>query len=200
MASERGFTLIEMIVVLVIASMALMLGFQSLTQWQHAQDALTRVTASNRSLGLVESWWRASATSETAVLDSPFKGSTDSFQGFSISPVFGTAGATTETVWRLRTPKPDGDGILLELEEGGQQHLFELSGVRSARFSYVSGDGRTSDQWPMTLGKGEEDTNLPALIQLSLEGDDGQPIAIWVAAVSGPLDPVYKPAKMEDDW
>lgn len=197
MPMQRGFTLIEMIVVLVIASLALMLGFQSLSQWQRAQEALTRITASTRSTGLVEAWWRESVTGSTAVLDSPFKGTPDGFEGYTLTPVFGTQGSTTTVAWKVLGGQ--GESLKLQLTEDENTRQFELPDMHAARFSYVSRDGKVSDRWPMTLGKPEEDTNLPSLIRLTFEDAEGEESAIWVAAVTGPLDPVYKPAQIEED-
>ncbi len=195
--SQRGFTLVEMIVVLIIASLTMMLGFQSLTQWQRAQEALSRITSSTRSTGLVEAWWRESATGATAVLDAPFKGTPDGFEGFTLTPVFGTQGSTTTVVWKVAGAA--GEPLRLELTEDDKTRQFELPDIRAGRFSYVSREGKVSDRWPMTLGKPEEDTNLPALIRLSLKDSEGREASTWVAAVSGPLDPVYKPAQIEED-
>ena len=56
----RGFTVLEMMVVLIIISMALMLGFQSLGQWQISEAALDRMGAATRAHALLNDWWTTS--------------------------------------------------------------------------------------------------------------------------------------------
>ena len=55
-----GLTLLEMMVVLMIASMALALGFQSLGQWRRASTAIATLGSATRHSTLTESWLRES--------------------------------------------------------------------------------------------------------------------------------------------
>ena len=45
---QNGLTLLEMLVVLLIASMAISLGYQSLGQWQRANAAISNISGATQ--------------------------------------------------------------------------------------------------------------------------------------------------------
>ena len=55
-ARQLGLTLLEMMVVLLIAGMAVALGFQSLGQWRRANAAISSVSGAIQQTTLTESW------------------------------------------------------------------------------------------------------------------------------------------------
>ena len=191
----RGFTVLEMLVVLIIISMALMLGFQSLGQWQIAEAALDRMGATTRAQALVADWWTASIRGLTPVEQQPFKGAANRLDGFTLSPVFAQSGAMTPIRWTIVDTAES--GLVLQLEENGARRVLPLTGWQQARFRYVSEEGKASDAWP-SEGLGLEGTDLPAYVELVVRDESGREDA-WLAHVIGPLEPYYKPFRDEDE-
>lgn len=190
----RGFTVLEMMVVLIIISMALTLGFQSLGQWQIAEAALDRMAATTRAQALVTDWWTASMRGLAPVEQQPFKGSADRLDGFTLAPVFSQPGAMTPIRWSI--VESSGAGAALQLDENGTRRVLPLTGARQARFRYLSEEGKVSDAWP-SESLGLEGTDLPAYVELVIEHEDGREDA-WLAHVVGPLEPYYKPFREDD--
>lgn len=196
-AAAAGFTVLEMMVVLIIISLALMLGFQSLEQWQRAEASLDRISATTRARALSASWWMDSVRSLTPVENQPFQGSADRLQGFSLSPVFASSGAMTPISWTI-VDDPD-HGKALQMEEDGTRHLLPLVDVSEARFRYLSRTGEASDRWPPG-GLGLQDhTSLPAFVELLVRNEGGEE-QVWMAHVVGPLDPFYRAFRLEDEF
>lgn len=191
----RGFTVVEMMVVLIIISMALTLGFQSLGQWQIAEATLDRMSAATRARALVSLWWSDSVRGLTPVDESPFRGDARSLDGLTLAPVFGQSGAMTPIRWSI-VDDPEA-GLALQLDENGQTRVFPLDEAEDARFRYLSADGEASDAWP-SEGLGLEGTNLPAYVELLTRRADGGEDA-WIAHVVGPLEQPYKPMQFDDE-
>lgn len=191
----RGFTVVEMLVVLIIISMALTLGFQSLGQWQIAEATLDRMSATTRARALVSVWWSDSVRGLTAVDERPFRGDARSLDGLTLAPVFGQSGTMTPTRWSL-VDDPE-TGLSLQLDEHGRSRLFALGGASEARFRYLSAEGEASDTWP-SEGLGLEGTNLPAYVELLLRDASGREDA-WIAHVIGPLEQPYRLMQFDDE-
>lgn len=191
----RGFTVLEMLVVLIIVSMAVMLGFQSLGQWQIAEAALDRMGATTRAQALVADWWTVSMRGLTPVEQQPFKGSADRLDGFTLSPVFAQSGAMTPIRWTIVDTAESGPA--LQLDENGTQRMLPLTGWQRARFRYLSQEGEPSDTWPAER-LGLEGTDLPAYVELVVRDESGREDT-WLAHVTGPLEPYYKPFREDDE-
>lgn len=200
MTSDRahGFTLLEMLVVLLIAGIALALASQALGQYQRAH---TRAIASER-LGreqrLSELWFRdsvrglfpAATTAEARGsvrfgkddANAPaFRGDADGFEGVTLAPVLGQQGAPAAQSWRIaRAP-----GIAaLQLEESGKTLVLALPRARDMRFHYLGPDGKLQDRWPPRLGTPAQ---LPEAVLLELVPQpDGTGGGLLAAAILGP--------------
>lgn len=179
-----GLTLLEMIVVLLIASLAITLGFQSLGQWKRAEDALALTGAQMREVRSAELWWRMSVQALVPTVDSPFHGSATRFAGLTLSPALSTPGGSTGIAWNLRPL--DSEGTLLRLEEAEATLDIPLREGTRAHFLYAGSDGKMHAQWPPAVGEAH---NLPRTIALVWETGPGEAL-VWAATVAGPLDPV----------
>ncbi len=192
---HRGFTVIEMMVVLIIIGMALVLGFQSLGQWQIAEATLDRMSAATRARALASIWWADSVRGLTPVDARVFRGDGQSMEGLTLAPVFGQPGAVTPIRWMIMDD-PEA-GLALQLSEDGRDRLFALTDVVQARFRYVSREGEASDNWP-SESLGLEGTNLPAYVELVMRDSAGSE-AVWASFVVGPLEQPYKPMYFDDE-
>jgi general secretion pathway protein J len=205
--SERihGFTLLEMLVVLLIAGIALALSSQALGQYQRAH---TRAIASER-LGreqrLSEHWFRdsvrglfpaaasadARATLRFGMDESSapaFHGDADGFEGVTLAPVFGQQGTSATQSWRIvRAPGT----AVLQLDESGRTVALNLPRARDMRFHYLGADGKLEDRWPPRLGTPAQ---LPEAVLLELVPQaDGTGGGLVAAAILGPRDPPLVP-------
>ena len=184
---QRGLTLLEMMVVLLIAGMAVALGFQSLGQWQRANAAIANIGGAIQQATLTESWLTDSLRGLIPVPEATFEGSTDKLQGVTTLPVQSHQGGATEIQWSIGNEA--GRQHLL-LQEGADRRMeLPLPGVRSARFAYMDKEGKLHAQWPPKLGLHE---HLPAAILLSQDMEDGGN-RVWAAAISGSRNPYLNP-------
>ena len=176
-----GLTLIEMLVVLIIAAMALALGFQSLGQWRRADAAVSNLTAENRQTILVRSWLQSAIRALHPVAEHPFEGDSEGWKGVTLQPVFLSQGGATETRWEVRMQ----NGFLqLGTLEAGSDHVFMLPGT-SGSFEYLDATGRAHPRWPPALG---QHSHLPSAVLFRLETSGG--LRIWSESVAGIRDPV----------
>ena len=186
-ARQHGLTLLEMMVVLLIAGMAVALGFQSLGQWQRANAAIANIGGAIQQATLTESWLTDSLRGLIPVPEATFEGSTDKLQGVTTLPVQSHQGGATEIQWSIGNEA--GRQHLL-LQEGADRRMeLPLPGVRSARFAYMDKEGKLHAQWPPKLGLHE---HLPAAILLSQDMEDGGN-RVWAAAISGSRNPYLNP-------
>lgn len=194
---QRGFTLLEMLVVLAIAGMALLLATQALGQYQRAHTRAVASERTGREQRLSEAWFRSSVRGLQAIAPaapgagngaSPFEGEPDAFSGTTLAPVFAQQGTPVAQSWRI-APAPGGDR--LELEEGEQSLALALPRAARLRFHYMDDEGELHDRWPPSLGVASQ---LPAAILLELEPAPGEAGGRLVAAaILGPRDPIDRP-------
>ncbi|QNU15376.1 prepilin-type N-terminal cleavage/methylation domain-containing protein [Thermomonas sp. XSG] len=189
---QRGLTLLEMMVVLLIAGMAVALGFQSLGQWRRANAAISSISGTIQQTTLTESWLADSLRGLIPVPEQTFEGSEDKLLGVTTLPVQSHQGGATDIEWSIRSEA--GLPHLL-LKEGTDRRLdLPLSGVSRARFAYMDKEGKLHAQWPPKLGLHD---HLPAVVLLSQEMDDGSR-RVWAATISGSRNPYTNP--FEDDY
>ena len=189
---QRGLTLLEMMVVLLIAGMAVALGFQSLGQWRRANAAISSISGTIQQTTLTESWLADSLRGLIPVPEQTFEGSEDKVLGVTTLPVQSHQGGATDIEWSIRSEA--GLPHLL-LKEGTDRRLdLPLSGVSRARFAYMDKEGKLHAQWPPKLGLHD---HLPAVVLLSQEMDDGSR-RVWAATISGSRNPYTNP--FEDDY
>jgi len=190
---QRGLTMLEMIVVLLIASLAITLAFQSLGQWQRARAAISNISGAIQEDFLLERWLESSLRSLIALDGRPFEGSAERMKGVAIQPVLSHQGGDAPVEWSLFF---DGNDLYLHLDENGQALRLPLSGVVAARFRYQDKEGRFHYQWPPALGLHDQ---LPTLIVLEQELDNGRQ-RVWASSISGARNPYYNPFELENDW
>lgn len=195
----RGFTLLEMLVVVLIAGMALALTSQALTQFQHAQERASASAQGGREYRLAERWFHDSVTGLYAagdpwhpgpqprrpqnVVAGPddlpvFQGSERGFSGLTLLPVLAGQGIPTLQVWSIVPGNAGNDA--LALEEDGKHLVLRFPDAGRLRLHYLDGKGDAHPQWPPAQGQWPQ---LPAAIALELGSG-----TVLVAAVTGPQD------------
>lgn len=201
-----GFTLLEMMVVMLIAGMALTLATQALDQYQHANARVAANTQAGRQYRLAEAWFRDSVRGlvavesqalPTAARDSSsgpavsFEGRQDGFHGLTLAPVLAGQGVPTPQRWQVVRDAAGGE--VLELEEGGQRLQLRMAGTSRLLLGYLDPGGELHAQWPPTQGAWPQ---LPAAVVLESSSGEG-PTLLVVATVIGPHDPVSMPYEPE---
>lgn len=186
---QAGMTLIEMLVVLIIAAMALALGFQSLGQWRRANTAIDSLSAQSRQVILTRSWLQASARALHPVEERAFEGERNGWSGVTLQPILATQGGATPMAWELVR---EAGRVSLRAQENDDVIELPLAGVQQAYFEFVDTSGRSHPQWPPLLGQHDQ---LPDAVLLHLEDATGVQ-RIWAASIAGIRNPVmimYEP-------
>lgn len=179
----QGLTLLEMMVALLIASMALALGYQSLAQWRRAEVAISGQNGNLRQERLAQQWLESSLRGLVPIGTAPFSGDSTQLSGTTTRPVVTSQGGLTSLHWRI---EPNGESLLLE-EDGQTLHL-DLPPGSQTHFVYLDSEGKEHEQWPPKLGLAP---NLPSAIALVQEPDTGNDRPLyWLAAIAGKLDPI----------
>jgi general secretion pathway protein J len=183
-AAQAGLTLLEMMVVLMIAAMALAIGFQSLGQWRQADAAISSVGSRLQRYSLTREWFQASVRGLYPIAEQAFSGESQRLAGMTLQPVVATQGGLTEVEWEIS--REAATGLQLSVREGGQSLDLPLENTREAGFLYLDSEGKTHRQWPPALGLHE---NLPAAVVLQLTSEDGEQ-RLWSARIIGIRNPV----------
>ncbi|MGB3394184.1 MAG: type II secretion system protein [Stenotrophomonas sp.] len=189
---QDGLTLLEMLVVLLIAGMAIALGFQSLGQWRRANASISDISSATQQATLTESWLRDSLRSLIPMQEAEFQGSSEQLTGIAIQPVQSHQGGATRIEWTIHRESGE---LLLTLTEDGKQLDLPLPGVADGSFGYMEQGGRLHDQWPPRLGLHD---HLPPLIVLQLEMDDGSQ-RLWAIRIAGTRNPYFNPFEADFD-
>lgn len=193
----RGFTLLEMLVVLLIAGMALVLTTQALGQYQRAHTRAIASERSGREQRNSEAWFRESVRGlqapapvpgAAAETEATFEGDARGFRGTTLAPVLQGQGIPTAQRWRIEA---EGGYERLELEEAGRTLALSLPPAAAMRLHYLDAEGALHDRWPPALGAWPQ---LPDAIVLELEPVPGGGAGgLVAAAVLGPRDAIDIP-------
>ena len=189
---QHGLTLLEMMVVLLIASMAVTLAFQSLGQWQRVRAAISAITGTNQQALLTEQWFETSLRGLLATDEQPFKGEKNQITGISMQPVQLHQGGSIGIEWSLENRR---QGWFLQLKEQSQSPLqLPLPDVKEAFFLFLDKEGKPHEEWPPRLGLHNP---LPEAIALKQIQEDGQE-RIWATAIAGARKPLFVPIEGSD--
>lgn len=185
-SKQGGFTLIEVLVVLIITGMVSGVLFQALERAYRLQERFGVELFSVQQGQMAADWYRQ--TIQGLHPDYPdgksvFRGSDREFSGLSSNPLGSEYGAPTPIIWRIRGNRQNGTTELVYLEGERETNILSWSG-HEARFVYLDEKQAPHDSWPPPLGLS---TQLPKQIQLVAQ-DAGDPVNI-IAATMGPATP-----------
>lgn len=193
--TQRGLTLLEMLVVLVVSGLALLMTTQAIGQYQRAQASVLFSERSGREFRLSEAWWREAVRDIQAPAEGSLEGDAEGFQATTLSPVLGPAGTPIAQTWR--TVFAEDGGWAMAVKEGEREMTLVFRQVSALRFAYLDADGKLHDSWPPKLGVANP---LPEAIVATWDGgQSNRGGRVLVAHIAGAKRPVYRPFEREVD-
>jgi len=191
-ARRGGFTVLEVMVVLIIVGLVAGSLFAALSRLNDVRGRLSPFLATSEREGLLNSWFRTAVNDIVPdKLQGPnvFTGTANSFSGLTLAPLAGDPGGPTPFKWELVY---DAQHDLTELRYTGyDQKPIEVRRWQGSKnqFAYMTSDLTWHDSWPPGLQKVSQ---LPVAIRFNAV-DQGIVIA---AAIRGEKDPPPDPARL----
>jgi general secretion pathway protein J len=178
----KGFTLIEILVVLVITGFIVTLLLQSLQQVFFLQKHFGHEIFYTQRGAMYADWFRQSINSlmpDYKEGKHKFSGDYRRMSGLTLAPLAQEAGALAPFVWRLEFDLSSGQTGLYygnEVEKDSALPLLAWLG-NDGRFIYTDAKNEAHDSWPPFLGAWPQ---LPSSI--TLESGSGERLRLIVAA------------------
>lgn len=163
--SLRGFTLLEMLVVLVLTGMISAILMQGLHQVFRLQTHFGRELFSTAQGSMYTDWFRQSVNSlmpDYADAKNRFKGEARQLDGLTLAPLNASTDALMPFSWQLKFSPEAGETQLLYGTTSDAPAVLSWPG-NSGRFVYYDAAGEAHDSWPPPLGKWPQ---LPRAIHL----------------------------------
>jgi prepilin-type N-terminal cleavage/methylation domain-containing protein len=175
---SRGFTLIEVLVVLILIALMTYLLMQSMSQVMFLRFRFVQFLETLQVGKVQEQWFRQTASS--IITDQPpatdiFKGTEKGFNGRILNPLKGHIGVPTPVSMKL--VHAGGRVHLMYSEPGAELELGSWAADK-ARFSYLDKGGELNNEWP-PMSRSPQLTPYGILLQIN---DVAGPV-IWFAAV-----------------
>jgi len=189
---QAGFTLIEVLVVLIIVGMISGVLFQALERAYRLQERFGTELFSVQQGQMAADWYRQTVQGlhpDYANGRNLFQGKDREFSGLSSNPLGNEYGAPTPITWKLRSNQQNGTTELVYIEASRETPVLSWRG-NQARFIYLDAQQTPHDSWPPPLGLS---TQLPKQVQLVVK-DAGEIINI----VAAPMGPVTTLLRVQD--
>lgn len=179
--NQRGFTLLEMLVVLIISSFVSVLLMQGLGFILQLQGRFVEQLEDLQEGALQEYWFRSTVSSTLADYkdiepNHVFQGDSTHFSGLTVAGLDADAGVPTEFSWTLNHVA---DTVVLQYQQTSNEVAWQVAQWQGneGEFRYLTRDGQWFEQWPpKTLGV--EAPQLPRAILLS--GKRRQQSFAWI--------------------
>ncbi len=181
---QNGFTLIEVLVVLILFGMIGSILFQALERAYRLQDRFGLELFNVQQGQMATDWYRQ--TVQGLLPDYPngksiFRGTALEFSGLSTNPLSSDTGSPTPISWKVRINPQLGTTELVYVE--GQRETTILHWASNgARFLYLDDKLAAHDEWPPPLGIANQ---LPHQIQLEIAATN-ESASLIVASPMGP--------------
>lgn len=191
----RGFTLVEMLVVLVLTGAIVAILTQALGQVFRLQSHFGAELFNTQQGEMYTEWFRQSVNG--LLPDHPdgpekFKGAEKEFQGLTLAPLDTSSEALQAFAWSLAFDPKSGETQLQY--SSGEKAVVVLSWPgNSGRFVYVDEKDETHDAWPPFSGRWPQ---LPKAINLEYRDTDGP--RVIVAVPKGPHNALPRRKDTED--
>jgi len=190
-----GFTLLEMLVVLLLTGMVAAILFQGLGQVLRIEGRRSTQLHESRQGEMYVQWFRQCINGLLPGYpdgENRFRGTAREMRGRSLFPLDVASEAVLPIRWQLRFDPGSGR---TQLRYGGADHgpvVLSWQG-NSGRFVYFDFEGGAHDSWPPYSGTWPQ---LPASILLD-NGVRDEPLVV-VAAPRGPQQPLPRPRDLRE--
>lgn len=195
---NQGFTLLEMMVVLVIVSLISVLLMQGFSFVMGLQERIRAQLIKVENLELKEQWFRVVTRSlirEDNVDEGGFEGDLEHFSGTTLQPLRNDVGLPTKIAWRLVY---EGDRTILQYSEGNDDPVTMLV-LHNQRqnFKYLAPDGVFHDVWPpddntgvarFSRNRNGDSSPLPRGVVMIPESGDAD--VFWYVSISDNTQPL----------
>lgn len=184
---QRGFTLLEMLVVLILTGMITGILMQGLHQVFRLQTHFGWELFNTQQGEMYTEWFRQSVNGLMPDYDdgkNKFKGSQREFSGITLAPLNTAADALMPFVWKLRFDPKSGQTLLQYGSSDDAPVVLAWRG-NSGRFVYFDANNEAHDVWPPLLGKWPQ---LPKAVYLENQSPDEPRVIVAVPkALENPL-------------
>jgi prepilin-type N-terminal cleavage/methylation domain-containing protein len=184
---QRGFTLVEMLVVLILVGLITGILFQALSQVFHLQARAGGEMDKMRQNAMLSDWFRQVIHGVQPDYDDgkhKFQATGRTITGLTISPLTSTQGALSPFTLSLEFDNRRGETLLRYGEGEGSTVLMAWPGDKG-QFVFVDEAQAEYEMWPPPMQK--KLAPVPAFVRLEIQRE-GQPM-ILLAALSGPDQP-----------
>jgi general secretion pathway protein J len=184
-----GFTLVEVLVVLVITALVSTLLFQALAQVYRLQGRFGEQLAQSQGGAMRADWYRQvlqGLLNDYADGKQRFAGQVQRLEGLSATALTVAGGAPQWVVMEIRS-EADGSELLYQ---AGSQQVTMLRWQGGGEFAYLDEAGAEHAQWP-PMGSGAAWSQLPVAVLLKWPTPQGR--AVLVAAPRGDREAKIRP-------
>ncbi|PAV25021.1 prepilin-type N-terminal cleavage/methylation domain-containing protein [Tamilnaduibacter salinus] len=162
---EKGMTLMELLVAMVIGSLVITLVVRGLGLSLNLYDRVAKITSSVDVRFREAQWWTGSIASLVPCTDIRHcvEGTSTELVGYTFAPILDSAGKRTPITWRLQ--ERPGESVLTYREGNNAASTpleMNLALPRDAAFGYLQPDGEWVNEWGGDGGT----TRLPVAVRI----------------------------------
>ncbi len=195
---SRGFTLVEILVVMIITGFIVAILLQSLHQIFRLQTHFGSEIFHTQNGAMYADWFRQSINGLMPDYKDgkhKFRGEQQQMSGLTLSPLGLEGGALTPFAWRLEFDPRSGQTGLYYGDAGEKQPALPMLAWQgnSGRFIYIDAENEHHDSWPPFVGKWQQ---LPRAIYL--ESGAAEQRRLIVAIPRGPDEPLLHRKVLEE--
>ncbi|WP_025917396.1 prepilin-type N-terminal cleavage/methylation domain-containing protein [Herminiimonas sp. CN] len=168
---HAGFTLVEILVVLVIVGLISSILLQALDQVYKLQSRFGLQLAQSQQGAMYTDWFRQAVQGfQTDYPDgkNKFKADERKIEGLTTNPLSADYGAPTAITLQLEYEAAADKTTLKYAAHDRKMDLFSWSGKNNGRFIFIDQAGAPHDSWPPVFGQWPQ---LPSVILLQMQQD-----------------------------
>lgn len=173
--NTRGITLLELLTVLVLASLLGTLVMQGMGFFLGRYQTVARAGREALLAGLQQRWFVSTVEGMVPFLRGTgrFEGEATSFEGTTLRPLARQSGRPVEVRWSV-DPQDGGSSTVAYKEENGAAWTVLTLPESNLSFEYADPTGRWHDRWPLDVRPRH---GIPSMVRLV--SDPGR--VVWVA-------------------
>ncbi|MBE9561291.1 MAG: prepilin-type N-terminal cleavage/methylation domain-containing protein [Proteobacteria bacterium] len=178
---KTGFTLLEMLVVLVLVSFITVLLLEGFSYVLHLRSSFLTQFEDLQRGALQEYWFRSTTAAITIDYkngDNVFKGKQLQFSGLTIAALDQSIGVPTPFTWKIEYI----DGMTILRYKNSKDKTWDISRwfSKTGKFRYLAKDGKWHTSWPPKIG-----SNIPQIPKvIQFQGQRRNHAITWIVKLS----------------